>query len=183
MFGLSSVLNEFQESSQCSQDSMREDSFVSSTGPDQFSETAIFSCSDSETQGPPTPSQDQPQQSALSDSELAPAPPEQPTSSEEEEEVVEEVVEENPVEGSPPEACSTAPSEVNLDATMPPAVREPAEEECTAAPEQVSEAGQEFKEAESRHDDHQDVQRSTSVLNKPSSESLSVSMFKNVSHI
>lgn len=179
MFGLSSVLNEFQESSQCSQDSMREDSFVSSTGPDQFSETAIFSCSDSETQGPLTPSQDQPQQSALSDSELAPTPPERPTSSEEEEEVVEE----NPVEDSPPEVCSTAPSEVNLDATMPSAGREPAEEECTAAPEQVSEAGQEFKEAESRHDEHQDVQRSSSVLNKPSSESLSVSMFKNISHI
>ncbi|KAG7507564.1 hypothetical protein JOB18_038184 [Solea senegalensis] len=46
------------ESGQCSQDSMREDSFVSSTGPDQFSETAVFSGSDSETQDPPTPSQD-----------------------------------------------------------------------------------------------------------------------------
>lgn len=164
MFGVSSVLNEFQESSQCSQDSMREDSFVSSTGPDQYSETAIFSCSDSETQSPPTPPQDQPQQSGLSDSELAPTPPEQPAPSEEE-------VEENPIKDSPPQVCSTAPSGVNLDA-----VREPAEEVSAAAHEQVSE-GQEFKEAESGHDAHQDVRRSTSVLNKTSSESLSVSMF------
>uniref|UniRef100_H3DA97 Pleckstrin homology domain containing, family M (with RUN domain) member 1 n=1 Tax=Tetraodon nigroviridis TaxID=99883 RepID=H3DA97_TETNG len=88
------VLNEFQESSQCSQDSMREDSFVSSTGPDQYSETAIFSCSDSETQSPPTPPQDQPQRP---DPEVAPTPPEQPASSEEE-------VEENPAE-EPAEEC------------------------------------------------------------------------------
>lgn len=149
---------------------MREGSFVSSTGPDQFSETAIFSCSDSETQGPPTPSQDQPQQSGLSDSDLAPTPPEQPTSSEEE-------VEENPVKGSPPEACSAAPSEFNLDATVAPPIGEPAEV-CAAAHQPLSQAGQEFKEAESRHDVHQDARRST----KTSSESLSVSMFPNVSH-
>lgn len=168
MFGLSSVLNEFHESSQCSQDSMREDSFVSSTGPDQYSETAIFSCSDGETQSPPTPSQDQPQQSRLSDSELAPTPPEQPASSEEE-------VEENPVKGSPPRVFLTAPPELNLDA-----VREPAQEVCTAAHEQVSDAGQELKEAESGH---RDLQRSTSVLKETSPESLPVSIFKNIPHI
>ncbi|XP_023153184.2 pleckstrin homology domain-containing family M member 1 isoform X1 [Amphiprion ocellaris] len=50
-------LTDFRESGHCSQDSMHEDSFVSSSGPDQFSEN-IFSGSDSETQGPPTPSQD-----------------------------------------------------------------------------------------------------------------------------
>lgn len=146
---------------------MREGSFVSSTGPDQYSETAIFSCSDSETQGPSTPSQDQPQQSGLSDSDPAPTPPEQPTSSEEE-------VEENPVKGSPPEVCSAAPSEFNLDATVAPPIGEPAEV-CAAAHQQLSQAGQEFKEAESRRDVHQDVRRSTS-------ESLSVSMFRNISH-
>lgn len=73
-----SSLTEFRESGHCSQDSMREDSFVSSTGPDQFSETAVFSGSDSETQGPATPSQDfadQPIDSALSDSEPPPLPP------------------------------------------------------------------------------------------------------------
>lgn len=174
MFGLSSVLNEFQESSQCSQDSMREDSFVSSAGPDQYSETAIFSCSDSET--PPTPSQDQPQQCALSDSELAPEPPEQPASSEEE-------VEEIPLIGSPPGVCLNAPSELTLDATMPSPIGEPAEEACSAAREQVSEASQEFKETESRDDAHQDAQSSTSVLNKTTSETLSVSMFQNISHL
>lgn len=163
---VSSVLNEFQESSQGSQDSMREGSFVSSTGPDQFSETAIFSCSDSETQGPPTPSQDQLQQSGLSDSDLAPTPPEQPASSEEE-------VEENPVKDSPPEVCSAAPSEFNPDETVAPPVGEPA-----AAHQQLSQAGPEFKEAESRLDVHQDVRRST----RTSSESLPVSMFQNISH-
>lgn len=166
---VSSVLNEFQESSQGSQDSMREGSFVSSTGPDQYSETAIFSCSDSETQGPPTPPQDQPQQSGLSDSELAPTPAEQPASSEEE-------VEENPVNGSPPEVCSAAPSEFNLDATVAPPIGEPAEV-CVAAHQEVSQAGQEINEAESRPD--QDVQGST----RTSSESLSVSMFQNISHL
>lgn len=166
---LSSVLNEFPESSHCSQDSMREDSFVSSTGPDQYSETAIFSCSDSETQGPPTPSQDQPPQSALSDSELAPTPPEPPSPSEEEEE-------ENPVPDSPPDATiviSSAPSQVNLDATAPP-VGEPAEDVCTAARWHLGEAVREFKESESAA--HRDTLCSSSVLNRPSSESLSVSM-------
>lgn len=62
---------------------MREDSFVSSTGPDQFSETAIFS--DSETQDPATPSQefeDQLPISALSDLEAPPASLELPSSDE-----------------------------------------------------------------------------------------------------
>lgn len=147
---------------------MREDSFVSSTGPDQYSETAIFSCSDSETQGPPTPSQDQPPQSALSDSELPPTPPEPPSPSEEEEE-------ENPVKDSPPDATiviSSAPSEVYLDATTAPPIREPAEDVCTAAHRHVGEAVQEFQESAA----NQDTLCSSSALNRPSSESLSVSM-------
>lgn len=51
---------------------MREDSFASSTGADQFSETAVFSGSDSEIQGPATPPQelqDRLPNSAQSDSE------------------------------------------------------------------------------------------------------------------
>lgn len=147
---LSSVLNEFRESSHCSQDSMREDSFVSSTGPDQYSETAIFSCSDSETQGPPTPSQDQAPLSLLSESEQA-CPSE------------EEVEEENPVTEPPPPA-----SEVNLDAAAPSPPREPAEEAFTAAHDQASEAGQE------------DSRRSASLLSRTSSEPLPVSMFKDI---
>lgn len=171
---LSSVLNEFRESSHCSQDSMREDSFVSSTGPDQYSETAIFSCSDGETQGPPTPSQDQPPHSALSDSELAPTPPELPSPSEEEEE-------EDPVKDHPPEVCSSAPSEVNPDVSTPLPIREPAEEERVAAHKHVSQAVQESTESESSA--HQDTRRSISVLHRPSSESLSVSVYGHLTYM
>lgn len=142
---------------------MREDSFVSSTGPDQYSETAIFSCSDGETQGPPTPPQDQPPQSALSDSELAPTPPELPSPTEEEEEE-----EEDPVKDRPPEVCPGAPPEVNLDVSTP----LPAEEERTAAHKHVSQA---VKESESSA--HQDTPRSSSILQRLSSESLSVSVY------
>lgn len=172
---LSSVLNEFRESSHCSQDSMREDSFVSSTGPDQYSETAIFSCSDGETQGPPTPSQDRPPQSALSDSELAPTPPELPSPSEEEEE------EEDPVNERPPEVCSGAPAEVNPDVSTPLPVREPAEEERTAAHKHDSQTVQEVTESESSA--HQDIRRSGSVLLRPSSESLSVSVYGHLTYM
>lgn len=42
-----------------SQDSLQDDSFVSSAGPDPFSDTALFSGSDSETQPHPTPCWDQ----------------------------------------------------------------------------------------------------------------------------
>ncbi|XP_028263856.1 pleckstrin homology domain-containing family M member 1 [Parambassis ranga] len=66
-------LIDLRESGHCSQDSMREDSFVSSTGLDQFSETAIcVSPSDGEMQDPATPPQDPVdhlQYSALSDPE------------------------------------------------------------------------------------------------------------------
>ncbi|XP_028990467.1 pleckstrin homology domain-containing family M member 1 [Betta splendens] len=76
-------LTEFRESANCSQDSMREDSFVSSTGPDQYSETAIFS--DSETQDHATASQDFEDQltsSPPSDSEAPPSSLELPLSDE-----------------------------------------------------------------------------------------------------
>ncbi|KAF7203990.1 pleckstrin homology domain-containing family M member 1 [Nothobranchius furzeri] len=52
------LLVDFCESGQCSQDSMREDSFVSSTGADPFSEIANFSSSYSEIQSHQMPSQD-----------------------------------------------------------------------------------------------------------------------------
>lgn len=60
-------LGRLQESSQ---DSLQDDSFVSSAGPDQFSDTNLFSGSDSDTQPPPTPSWDQerPLQSSSSSS-------------------------------------------------------------------------------------------------------------------
>ncbi|CAN9508737.1 unnamed protein product [Ophioblennius macclurei] len=51
-------LTDHQESGHCSQDSMPEDSLVSSAGPDPFSETALFSSSDSEIQASSAPSDD-----------------------------------------------------------------------------------------------------------------------------
>ncbi|TNN84815.1 Pleckstrin y domain-containing family M member 1 [Liparis tanakae] len=86
---------EFRESGHCSQDSMREDSFVSSAGADQYSETAVFSGSDGETQGPPTPSQ-------VPNS--VPADPEPPATPDE-----------NRVNNSPPEVCIDTASEFHLD--------------------------------------------------------------------
>ncbi|XP_054899061.1 pleckstrin homology domain-containing family M member 1 [Poeciliopsis prolifica] len=52
------VQSDFRESGQCSQDSMREDSFVSSTGGELFSENTTFSGSDSENQGQDMSAQD-----------------------------------------------------------------------------------------------------------------------------
>lgn len=152
---LSSSVTEFRESSHCSQDSMREDSFVSSTGPDQYSETAVFSGSDSEAQGPPTPPQDQPPDSALSESE--PAPLELPSS------------EENHVEDPPSEVCFTGSDEDVLP------VSEPLEEVHAIGFQERTEPSQELKEAETSL--HQGTRRSASILSrKLSSESLSVSI-------
>lgn len=137
---------------------MQEDSFVSSTGPDQFSETAMFSGSDSETHGPPTPSQDQPPESALSGSESLPMSPELPPS------------EENDHEHSPSEDFS-APS--GLDMLQP--IREPVEEEVR--PVAVEENTDPVREAETSA--QQGTRRSDSVLSRmSSSESLPVSSLR-----
>ncbi|XP_059180986.1 pleckstrin homology domain-containing family M member 1 isoform X2 [Centropristis striata] len=154
---------EFRESGHCSQDSMREDSFVSSTGPDQYSETAIFSGSDSEIQGPPTPSQDH--VDALPDSVLSDSEP-PPTS------------DENHVDGSPSEASSelhpdtdAVPSAVGEPLEPP----EPLEEVNTADVQESPEPVKEEKEPEvSEPSVHQSARRSTSILSrKLSSDSLS----------
>ncbi|KAE8283955.1 Pleckstrin-like proteiny domain-containing family M member 1 [Larimichthys crocea] len=161
---------EFRESGHCSQDSMREDSFVSSTGLDQFSETAIFSGSDSETQGPPTPSQDQ-GDSALPDSEPLPTTLELPLS------------DENHVNHSPPEVNGCASSESNLDADVLLTVSEPVvpvEEVHTTDVQESTEPIHEKKEAEitkkiaSEPSVHHGPHRSTSVLSRQlSTDSLS----------
>ncbi|XP_039644483.1 pleckstrin homology domain-containing family M member 1 isoform X2 [Perca fluviatilis] len=162
-------LTEFRESGHCSQDSMREDSFVSSTGPDQYSETAIFSGSDSETQGPPTPSQDHVDtlpNSVLSDSE----PP--PTS------------EENHVNYSPSEVCLNTSSESHSDTDMPATVSEPVESVESVEPveevhatffQESPEPLQVEKKAETSEPAvHQGSRRSTSILSgQLSSDSLS----------
>ncbi|XP_029383894.1 pleckstrin homology domain-containing family M member 1 [Echeneis naucrates] len=151
-------VTEFRESGRCSQDSMREDSFVSSTGPDQFSEAAVFSGSDSETQGCATPSQDfsdQPRDATLSDSE----PPQTSL-----------VL---PSFDEPSQVCDET---LCLDADVLPAVREseqsvpPAEEVKTA-----TKPVQEEKEAENSEPSvHPAPRRSTSILSrKSSSDSIS----------
>lgn len=147
---------------------MREDSFLSSTGPDQFSETAIFSGSDGETQGPPTPSQDQPPNSVLSDSEPPPPPPS----------------EENHINDSSSEVCISAPAELHLDMNMISTVSEPEEKVHTTGIQENPQPVLEEKEAETTEKSaeepsvHQPPRRSTSVLSrKLSSDSLSVSVF------
>lgn len=137
---------------------MQEDSFVSSTGPDQFSEMAMFSSSDSETHGPPTPSQDQPSESALSGSESLLMSPELLPS------------EENNHNHSPSEDFS-APS--GSDMLQP--IREPVEEDVR--PVAVEENADPVREAETSA--QQGTCRSASVLSrKSSSESLPVSSLR-----
>ena len=172
---LCSSQNEFRESGHCSQDSMREDSFVSSTGPDQFSETAIFSGSDSETHGPPTPSQDQPPNSVLPDSD--PPPPSEETT-------LTTPPPSDHVNDSSSEVCISAPSELHLDTDMVPTVSEPEEKVQTTGTEENTPPVQEEKEAETTEKNtkepsvHQPPRRSTSILSrKLSSDSLSVSVF------
>ncbi|KAM8888731.1 pleckstrin homology domain-containing family M member 1 [Synchiropus picturatus] len=72
--------SECRESGHCSQDSMRDDSLVSSTGADQFSETAIFSGSDSDTQVPPSPTNVLPNSVICDIDPATPPPPSDDTS-------------------------------------------------------------------------------------------------------
>lgn len=128
---------------------MQEDSFVSSTGPDQFSETAIYSGSDSEAHGPPTPSQ-----SAPSESEPPPTPLEQ----------------ESHVVDSPSEVRSSASSESDMLS----AAGEPVDDVRLAGFQKDTDA-QVSKQAETTA--HQGTGRSASILSrKLSSDSLSVSL-------
>ncbi|XP_020486470.2 pleckstrin homology domain-containing family M member 1 [Labrus bergylta] len=158
-------LTEFRESGQCSQDSMHEDSFVSSTGPDHFSETAIFSGSDSEAPAPTTPPGDQSQNSALSDSEQPQTSPELPSSDENN-------------GNSSFEACICTSSEINSDTDVLSTVSEPAEEVTTtraeASPEQEGKEAATSEQKTSESSVNQGVRRSSSILSrKLSSDSLS----------
>lgn len=157
------LLNDFRESGHCSQDSMREDSFVSSSGPDQFSEN-IFSGSDSETQGPPTPSQDPVDQLPNSDSEPPLSTPELLSSDE------------------LPEVCNGSSSD-RLSSEMLPSEMLPSDklssdgEPVEEMPLAVVQEIQEEKQTENNTSGtpgHQSVHRSTSILSrKLSSDSLS----------
>lgn len=153
-----SSLSELRESGHCSQDSMQEDSFVSSTGPDHFSETAMFSSSDSETHGAPTPSQDQPPESALSGSESPPTSPELP-----------------PSEGNNHKHSASEDFSAPCGLDMLQSIGEPVEEEVRLVA--VVEDADPVREAETSA--QQGTRRSASVLSrKSSSESLPVSSLR-----
>lgn len=156
---------DFRESQDhCSQDSMREDSFVSSSGPDQFSENAIFSGSDSET--PATPSQDQADELHNSaPSESAPTSVELTSSSNEN----------NTTHSS--EMCISNSSELPLDSDTCSTVKESVEEVKNIKGQDKNELFTEeesFSKSVLESSVHQGARRSTSILSrKLSSESLS----------
>ncbi|KAM4624238.1 pleckstrin homology domain-containing family M member 1 [Polymixia lowei] len=129
---LKDMLADFRESGPCSQDSMREDSFVSSTGPDHFSEATGSSGSDSETHGPATSFPDpvvEVPSSPLPDVEQ----PSQPSS-----------------HGNqlPPEACFNISSELHADTEVPSTVREPVESLHTTSNQEETEQVQNESEVE-----------------------------------
>ncbi|XP_053197928.1 pleckstrin homology domain-containing family M member 1 [Scomber japonicus] len=156
-------LTDYRESGHCSQDSMREDSFVSSTGPDQLSETAVFIGSDSEAQTPSQEFSEPPREpEPLSD----PEPPPTSTSA------FPPLHHENHINQSPSEDCNNALSEIDAQSELV----EPAERVQTTRTEESSELIQEEKEAESleKTSVRPVTLRSTSVLSrKLSSDSLS----------
>uniref|UniRef100_UPI0037E9049B pleckstrin homology domain-containing family M member 1 n=1 Tax=Semicossyphus pulcher TaxID=241346 RepID=UPI0037E9049B len=162
------LLTEFRESGHCSQDSMREDSFVSSTGPDQYSETAIFSGSDSETPGPTTPPREQTPNPVLPESEPAPTSLELPSS------------DENHVDSSFEACIISTSSEVTSGTDVLETVSRPAEEVYTTVAQKSPEPDREGRGVEILEKNtpepsvHQGTRRSTSILSRElSSDSLS----------
>ncbi|XP_029954446.1 LOW QUALITY PROTEIN: pleckstrin homology domain-containing family M member 1 [Salarias fasciatus] len=153
-------LTDLRESGHCSQDSMPEDSLVSSSGADQFSETALFSSSDSEIQGSSVPSND-PEDLLPSGAPPDPEPPPAPA--------VESADEERS-----PAACESVSAEVETDEL--PSVGEethPAgvQEEGPSVPERTEPATPERSSSDAS--EHQAPRRSASILSKrESSESL-----------
>ncbi|XP_017295031.1 pleckstrin homology domain-containing family M member 1 [Kryptolebias marmoratus] len=139
------VHTDFQENGGCSQDSMREDSFVSSTGADPFSEIATFSGSDGETQSHAVPPQDPLEQLPSSDPEPPPSSVEPP---------------------APEESRQTEP-------TVVPSVVEPVEAGVEEDPEPVQEI-KETEKNDSECQTRKASQCSASIVSrKLSSDSLS----------
>ncbi|XP_068610545.1 pleckstrin homology domain-containing family M member 1 [Brachionichthys hirsutus] len=149
-------LTDFRESGHCSQDSMREDSVISSSGRDQRSETPVFSGSDGEAQDSPKPSREQP-----ADSACVPEPPQPDSAS----------------SSSSSKACVGASSELGSDKL--PFVSEavqPEEEEREAGVQESREPFREATESETKSVPSEQQRRlgSTSVLRgKLSSDSFS----------
>ncbi|XP_033840414.1 pleckstrin homology domain-containing family M member 1 [Periophthalmus magnuspinnatus] len=148
-----------------SQDSMREDSFVSSSGPDQLSENAISSSSDSETQE--TPIQNETNQETNQETTLTdPSPPPH--------ELI--LCSEIPEDISPSNE-SNQNVEPNLDYETPEKVKS-SNEEGKSEPvpnEEDSNMRKDSSEDQSEPVVEQEARRSASVLSRQHSESLSYS--------
>ncbi|XP_043959074.1 pleckstrin homology domain-containing family M member 1 [Gambusia affinis] len=156
------VQSDFRESGQCSQDSMREDSFVSSTGGELFSESTTFSGSDSENQGQDMSAQDPEEQLQNPDPE-PPPPSDQIPSCDEQLDVQ-----------AAHEMCGSSSSELCSDTAVISVVKpsEPVEEEHVAVVPKSAEPVQEMKEtgaSEKRSFESQTSkgsQRSTSIISR-----------------
>ncbi|XP_027885678.1 pleckstrin homology domain-containing family M member 1 isoform X2 [Xiphophorus couchianus] len=166
------VQSDFRESGQCSQDSMREDSFISSTGGELFSENTTFSGSDSENQGQDMSAQDPEEQLQNPDPE-PPPPSDQIPSCDEQLDVQ-----------AAQEMCSSSSSELCSDTAVISSVikpSEPVEEEHVAVVPKSAEPVQEMKlkgASEKRSSESQTSkgsQRSTSII----SRKLSTDSFSN----
>ncbi|MEQ2203605.1 hypothetical protein XENOCAPTIV_001269, partial [Xenoophorus captivus] len=157
------VLSDFQESGQCSQDSMREDSFVSSTGGELFSDNTTFSGSDSENQGQDMSSLDPAEQ--LQNSDLEPPPPSVQMPSGDEQPHVKE----------PHEICNGASSDLWSDTAVLSSVNESVkrvEEEHVTVVQESAEPVQEVKQTGSSEKNSSESQtrkgsqRSASVVTR-----------------
>lgn len=157
---------------------MREDSFVSSTGADQFSENNTLSGSDSETQGPAVSSKDPDMSFQDPAVQLPNSDSEPPLTS-----VVLPSCDEQPDNQPASEICSNISSGLPSDTATFSAVSEPVHDKHVTVVEQSSNLVQEMKPADSSKEInsisqvHKVPQRSSSILSrKLSSDSLSVSI-------
>ncbi|XP_014915492.1 pleckstrin homology domain-containing family M member 1 [Poecilia latipinna] len=166
------VQSDFQESGQCSQDSMREDSFVSSTGGELFSENTTFSSSDSENQSQDLSAQD-PEEEQLQNPDPEPPPPSDQMPSCDQQLNVQ----------ATHEMCGSSSSELCSDTAVISSViepTEPVEEEHVAVVPKSAEPVEEMKQtgaSEKRSSESQarkGSQRSTSIISrKLSTDSIS----------
>lgn len=168
-----SVISDFRESGQCSQDSMREDSFVSSTGGEPFSENTTFSGSDSENQGQETSYQEPAE--LLQSSDPEPPPPSIQIPS----------CDEQPDVQAPHEMCNSSSSDLCSDTAVLSTVIKsikPVEEEHVTVVQGSVEQVQEVKETDGLEKNScesqtcKGSQRSASIASRRlSTDSLSVS--------
>uniref|UniRef100_A0A146V862 Pleckstrin domain-containing family M member 1 n=1 Tax=Fundulus heteroclitus TaxID=8078 RepID=A0A146V862_FUNHE len=165
------VLCDFREGGQCSQDSMREDSFVSSTGGEPFSENTTFSGSDSENQDHDMPSQDPAEQLQNSGPESPPPAVQMPS------------CDEPPDDQAPQQICHKASSDASCSdtAVLSPVIGsiKPVEADHVTAVQETVQPVQEIKQTGSSERNSSDSHtrkgsRSASIVSrKLSTDSLS----------